>query len=123
MGQGWVDNCAKKEGDVKEKTVDLEAPISPRTAPKNVRAHVKSVFTNSGTELPPSPEVPEWHYVDENEKTIGPVTTDHIVRWSRKVGIDDALRTYVWHESLNDWTPMSDVSRLRQKIQNSRVAE
>lgn len=129
--QGWITAetfASKGDGDQKPAAplVDYEAPISPRQAPKEVRARVKSVFTESKTELPILPETPEWHYVNENDKTIGPVTQKAVVSWAKKVGVEVALQTYVWNgKNVSDWTLLSDVSPLNESVKsaNMKLAE
>jgi len=126
--QGWItqDTFATKGKDGGESLApparDYEAPISPRQAPGHVRARVKSVFTESKTELPVLPETPEWHYVNEEDKTIGPVTTQAVVQWARRIGVEVALQTYVWNgTTVTDWTLLSEVEKLRDHVKSANV--
>jgi len=121
--QGWLDDFMKSDGksDKSSKfTANQEAPISPRQAPAEVRKRVKSVFTESQTELPVLPEAPEWHYVNETDQTIGPVNIQAVVTWARKVGVETAVQTYVWNgTTVDDWTLLLKVPKLNQAVRGA----
>merc|ERR1712025_1291181 len=130
--QGWLDSFfdseesseTSKTGTKSVYTADQEAPLSPRQAPAEVRQRVKSVFTESQTELPVLPEAPEWHYVNENDQTIGPVNIQGIVAWARKVGVETAVQTYVWNgTTVSDWTLLSEVPQINDAVRNAFLRE
>lgn len=134
--QGWLDQfCNSDDSSEKSETsrrsskyssdhkypADQEAPpLSPRQAPQEVRQRVKSVFTESQTELPVLPEAPEWHYVNESDQTIGPVNVQGLVSWARKVGVETAVQTYVWNgTTVSDWTLLSEVPQLSGAVRSA----
>lgn len=127
--QGWLDDFFNSDDSESSKTkslktVDQEAPLSPRQAPAEVRQRVKSVFTESQTELPVLPEAPEWHYVNENDQTLGPVNVQGIVMWARRVGVETAVQTYVWNgTTVNDWTLLSEVPLLNNAVRSAFLRE
>merc|ERR1712048_22806 len=116
------------EGDKKG---DAEAPI---IAPRQTQSHpaskaqdtfevvpqrgpAKSVVTTSNTELPVMPETPEWHYVNENDDTVGPVTLTDFRSWVQRIGLDLAKQTFVWNgKDVSEWTQLSDVHYLLEDV-------
>lgn len=115
-----------------DKKGDSEAPIiaprqtEPHSASKATdtfgivpqRGPAKSVVTTSNTALPIMPETPEWHYVNENDDTVGPVTLTDFRSWVQRIGLDLAKQTYVWNgKDVSDWTQLTDVQYLLEDVQ------
>lgn len=111
-----------------QKKGDSEAPIIPPRQPEpqpskkfevvNQRGPAKSVISTSNTELPVMPETPEWHYVNENDDTVGPVTLTQFRSWVQRIGLDLAKQTFVWNgKDVSDWTQLSEVQYLYEDVQ------
>jgi len=58
-------------------------------------------------------EKPEWHYVDENDATVGPVTSAEFKKWANSIGWEVASETYVWNgREVSEWTKLTEVPAL-----------
>jgi len=92
----------------------------PQQPPVFQKKRGGSVFSQSHTELPVLPDAPaqiQWHYVDENNQTTGPVSEKTLISWAKNVGRLRAKNAYVWNgNSVAQWTYMSDVPSLMKQI-------
>lgn len=110
----------KSETAAGKSTVKFDSEDPPSAPP--TRAHARSVVTTSNTELPVLPETPEWHYVNENDDTVGPVSTTDFKAWVHKVGVLTAEKTYVWNgTSVAEWTLLPQVPELFSKVKRVSV--
>lgn len=94
---------------------------SNKTQPKQFqKRRANSVLTRSHTELPVLPDAPaqiQWHYVDEQGQTVGPVSESVLLQWAKNVGRLRAKKAYVWNgTSVAEWKYMSDVPSLMEQI-------
>ena len=52
-----------------------------------------------------------WHVFDKNNVNVGPITKSEIRRLSFNGSISKG--SLVWQEGMRDWTPLGDVTELK----------
>ncbi|MES1919105.1 motor activity [Bonamia ostreae] len=63
----------------------------------------------------------KWHYVTENDETVGPVDENELKSLFAKKTISD--KSYVWNgKTVKEWTPISNIPSLLSSVRPSRRA-
>ena len=89
----------------------LKNPVSKSEMPSAVSSRLPIRPPQSPpARTPPSPQVAEWHYADENDQQQGPVRLDVLNQLLGSGVVSES--TLVWKNGMTDWTPANQVKIL-----------